>query len=79
MARRSDIKSAFSSSVREDYKKGRVVDTSTFVTELAKVNHHFTRREANRWIVYYQPFWREYADEGNDLKRFFLVNMGYTI
>lgn len=78
MAHRNDIRSAFVNSVKKDAFKGQAVNTSDFVKELEKVNHHLTRSEANEWIAYYQPSWKEYADEGNDLKRFFLMNMGYT-
>ncbi|UDQ80164.1 DNA polymerase V [Erwinia rhapontici] len=78
MARTYEIKSAFLNSIKRDATKGQVVNTSDFVKELEKVNHHFTRREANEWIDYYQPSWREYAEEGYELKRFFLMNMGYT-
>lgn len=78
MAREFEKKLAFLSSIERDAIKGQVVNTSHFVKELEKVNHHLTRREANEWIAYYQPSWKEYADEGNELKRFFLMNMGYT-
>lgn len=78
MARIYEIKTAFRNSIKRDATRGQVVNTSDFVKELEKVNHHFTRREANKWISYYQPFWKEYAEESNELKRFFLMNMGYT-
>lgn len=78
MSRTYELKNAFTSCVTLDPIRGKVVNTADFMKSLQKVNHHLTRREANEWIAYYQPSWKEYADEGNDLKRFFLMNMGYT-
>ncbi|TDS93428.1 hypothetical protein [Erwinia rhapontici] len=78
MPRRDDVNVAFVKCIKTDLKRNQTVNTSDFIKELEKVNHHFTRREANEWIDYYQPSWKEYAEEGYELKRFFLMNMGYT-
>lgn len=78
MPRNADIKTAFLRNVEIININSQVVNTSDFVKELEKINHHFTRGQANEWIAYYQPSWMEFADEGNDLKRFSLMNMGYT-
>ena len=78
MAKYSDIKGAFVSSVTQDPKKGQVVTTERFVAELAKVNHFWSLREANEWITHYQGFFRDYSDQEGESKRYFLKNMGYV-
>jgi len=78
MPKYSDIKGAFIRSVTQDPKKGQVVTTERFVSELAKVNHFWSLREANEWITHYQGFFRDYSDQEGECKRYFLKNMGYV-
>lgn len=78
MAKYSDIKGAFINSITLDPKKGQIVTTERFVTELAKVNHFWSLREANEWITHYQGFFRDYSDQEGESKRYFLKNMGYV-
>ncbi|RKT75610.1 hypothetical protein BJ925_3666 [Rahnella aquatilis] len=47
MARNSDINVAFRNSITRDPKRGNVVTTVRFVLELAKVNHFWSKQEAN--------------------------------
>lgn len=47
MARNSDIHVAFRNSITRDPKRGNVVTTVRFVLELAKVNHFWSKQEAN--------------------------------
>ena len=79
MARYSDIKGAFVSSVTQDPNKGQVVTTERFLAELAKVNQFWSLQEANEWIAHYQGFFRDYSDQEGESKRYFLKNMGYVI
>jgi hypothetical protein len=79
MARYSDIKGAFVSSITQDPKKGRIVTTARFVQELAKVNHFWSLQEANEWIEHYQPYFRDYTDHHGDERCYFMKNMGYVM
>lgn len=79
MARYSDIKGAFVSSITQDPKKGRIVTTARFVQELAKVNHFWSLQDANEWIEHYQPYFRDYTDHHGDERCYFMKNMGYVM
>lgn len=78
MARRADILYAFNQSIKEDAKGSRCVETRDFLRELAKVNHVWTREQANAWILRYQTFFREKHYRDGDDKIFHLMNMGYV-
>ncbi|MQB55031.1 DNA polymerase V [Rahnella sp. RcJ3] len=79
MARNSDINVAFRNSITRVPKRGNVVTTVRFVQELAKVNHFWSKQEANDWIVRYQTCFRDYSDHHGDDKCFFMMNMGYVM
>ncbi|NIF20565.1 hypothetical protein [Candidatus Pantoea multigeneris] len=78
MPRRSDIPAAFNNAISLDPKGHRLVSTNDFVRELAKLNHIWTRQEANRWIEYYQTCFVEKSDDGKGNRVFLLGNMGYV-
>lgn len=78
MPRQSDIPIAFISAIKQDHKRGRVVSTQDFVTELAKLNHNWSLKQANEWIKYYQGSFRDYTDHEGEDKVYFLMNMGYV-
>lgn len=79
MARRADIKLAFRDSIKFEPSGRRIVLTTDFVRELHRVNHHWTRREANAWIERYQTFFRDITPHEGDDRIYFLVNMGYVL
>lgn len=79
MARYSDINVAFRNSITQDPKRGKVVTTVRFVQELAKLNHFWSKQDANDWIVRYQTCFRDYTDHQGEDKCYFLRNMGYVM
>lgn len=78
MARDYEIRAAFVSAIKTDAKRGQVVATSDFVAELEKVNHYWSLGQANKWISFYQSFFRDYTDHDGDDKVYFLMSMGYV-
>lgn len=79
MPKNSDIREAFVRSITRDHKRGQVVTTGRFVSELAKLNHFWSKQEANDWIVRYQTCFRDYTDHHGDDKSYFMMNMGYVM
>lgn len=79
MPRNSDVRLAFTRSITRDPKRGQVVTTARFVSELAKLNHFWSQREANEWIERYQTYFRDYTDHQGDDRRYFMMNMGYVM
>ncbi|MBU9823650.1 hypothetical protein J1783_01440 [Rahnella sp. L151-1A] len=79
MPKNSDIREAFVKSLTRDHKRGQVVTTARFVSELAKLNHFWSKQEVNAWIERYQTYFRDYTDHHGEDKCYFLKNMGYVI
>ncbi|MBU9812359.1 hypothetical protein J1785_21840 [Rahnella sp. SL6] len=79
MARYSDVKVAFINSITRDPKRGNVVTTVRFVQELAKLNHYWSKQEANDWILRYQEHFRDYTEHHGEDKCYFMRNMGYVM
>ncbi|WP_237929994.1 DNA polymerase V [Buttiauxella sp. S19-1] len=76
MPRQSDIPIAFINSIKRDPKRGQIVATRDFVSELAKLNHFWSLRQANEWISYYQHSFRDFTDHEGDDRVYFMMNMG---
>nr|WP_314424739.1 DNA polymerase V [uncultured Erwinia sp.] len=74
MARRNDIPAAFRLSIVHQPSGGRTVSTEDFVRELAKFNHIWTLKEANRWIEHYQCSFRDISTEEGERRKFVLFN-----
>ncbi|MFB0711911.1 hypothetical protein ACEU59_12135 [Buttiauxella noackiae] len=78
MARDYEIRAAFVNAIKTDVKHGRIVAASDFVRELENFNHYWSLAQANKWIAFYQPFFRDYTDHEGDNKVYFLANHGYV-
>ncbi|WP_259461987.1 hypothetical protein [Enterobacter sp. R1(2018)] len=52
--------------------------TSDFVAELEKFNHFWSLGQANKWISFYQSFFRDYTDHEGEDKVYYLISMGYV-
>lgn len=76
MARVYEIKSAFSQAVYRSPKGYLCVKTSDFVRQLAAVNWHFTRADANAWIEREQPEFLDKTTTDTDDRFWILRNMG---
>ena len=79
MARSSDVREAFVRSIAIDPKRGQTVATVRFVQERAKLNHYWSKQEANDWITRYQTYFRDYTDHHGDDRCYFMMNMGYVM
>lgn len=76
MARQYEIKTAFSAAVQLNPKGYKYLKTSDFVSQLAKVNWHFTRAEANEWIERHQLDFCDKTTADTDDRYWILRNMG---
>lgn len=76
MPRDYDIRSAFVIAIKQDPVRGQVVSAADFVRELEKVNHHWSLRQANEWISFYQGSFRDFTPHEGENKVYFLMNMG---
>lgn len=76
MARQSDIKAAFCAAVQLNPKGYQCLRTSDFVRQLAIVNWHFTRADANTWIEREQPEFVDKTETETDDRYWILRNMG---
>lgn len=76
MARTSDIKAAFCAAVQLNPKGYRYLRTSDFIRNLAAVNWHFTRADANAWIEREQPEFVDKTTIETDDRYWILRNMG---
>ena len=74
MPRNYEIPIAFKNSIKIEASGRRTVSTADFVAELVKVNHHFTLREANRWIEFYQTSFTDISTEEGDRRTFSLFS-----
>lgn len=74
MGRRDDIACAFSNAVEVDPRGLRTVTTSRFVSELAKVNWHWTERQANEWIEIHVTSFKDISTQEGQLRTFKLYN-----
>ncbi|HBY0397154.1 TPA: DNA polymerase V, partial [Klebsiella pneumoniae subsp. pneumoniae] len=52
----------------------RTVTTSGFIRELAKVNWHWSPRQANQWIEHYVTTFRDVSTQEGDERTFQLYN-----
>lgn len=76
MARVYEIKSAFTRAVQRSQKGYICVKTSDFVSQLAAVNWHFTRADANAWSEQHQQDFVDKTPTHSDDRYWILRNMG---
>ncbi len=74
MPRYYEIPHAFKNSIKKEPSGRRVVHTVDFVRELAVLNHHWSLKEANRWIEHYQSCFKDISTEEGERRIFFLTN-----
>jgi len=74
MSRRYEIPYAFRSSIKIEASGRRTVTTADFVQQLALINHHWSLKEANRWIEHYQHGFKDISTEEGERRTFFLYN-----
>lgn len=74
MARYYEIPLAFKSSITIEPGGRRIVRTEDFVRELAKINHHFTLEQANRWIENYQSSFSDITPDNGENRVFHMFS-----
>ena len=74
MPRRDDIESAWWRALEIDTRGQRTVTTSRFVKELAKVNWHWSLRQANEWVEIYVTTFTDISTQEGENRTFKLYN-----
>ncbi|MFQ1269669.1 DNA polymerase V [Klebsiella pneumoniae] len=74
MPRNSDIEIAWRQAIVIEPNGRRTVTTSGFIRELAKVNWHWSPRQANQWIEHYVTTFRDVSTQEGDERTFQLYN-----
>ncbi|MFG1172180.1 DNA polymerase V [Erwiniaceae bacterium CAU 1747] len=74
MPRYYEIPIAFKNSIVHEPNGRRIVRTADFVRELAALNHHWSLKEANRWIEHYQSSFKDVSTEEGERRTFQLFN-----
>lgn len=75
MPRKSDIHSAFVAAIQLNPKGYQCLRTDDFIRELAKVHWHFSQKDANEWIEYYQTFFVDKTPDHSENRLWMLRNM----
>ncbi|MBZ6387490.1 DNA polymerase V [Pantoea piersonii] len=70
MLRECEKEVAFRNAIRRDAKGRCTVMTVDFVQELAKLNWHFTLKEANRWVEIYICTFRDVSTKEGEERTF---------
>lgn len=78
MPRYYEIPIAFRNSIVHELGGRRIVRTTDFVRELAALNHHWSLKEANRWIEHYQCSFKDVSTEEGERRTFQLFSPNYT-
>ncbi|PKH20583.1 DNA polymerase V [Enterobacterales bacterium CwR94] len=73
MGRRYEIEAAFSESLKIT-KRGWVVETREFVSNLAKYNWLWTLKEANNWIEIHKHNFRDISTEEGEARTFHMFD-----
>lgn len=85
MPRNSDIEIAWRQAIVIEPNGRRTVTTSGFIRELAKVNWHWSPRQANQWIEHYVTTFRDVStQEGTSARSSYTTrtegcNRGFSI
>lgn len=74
MPRNSDIETAWRQAIVSEPNGRRTVTTSGFIQELAKVNWHWSPRQANQWIEHYVTTFLDVSTQEGDERTFQLYN-----
>ncbi|MGG5837507.1 hypothetical protein [Huaxiibacter chinensis] len=76
MPRTADIHAAFNAVIQKNPKGYRCLHTDAFVSKLREFNWHFSPKDANDWIVRYQPDFADKTDGQGENRYWILRNMG---
>ena len=79
MPRKSDIHSAFVAAVQQNPKGYQCLHTDDFIRELAKVHWHFSQKDANEWIEYYQECFVDKTPDDSENRLWMLRVMGRVL
>ncbi|NEG94328.1 hypothetical protein [Leclercia adecarboxylata] len=79
MPRLYEIHSAFVAAIHDNPKGFQCLRTDDFIRQLAKVNWHFTRQDANNWIEQNQTFFVDKTPDDSQNKLWMLRNMGRVL
>ena len=79
MPRESDINPAFVKAIQVNPKGYQWLRTEDFIRELAKVHHHFSRDDANKWIERYQSYFVDKTPDHSENRLWMLRNMGRVL
>ncbi|BEA10571.1 TPA: DNA polymerase V [Escherichia coli] len=74
MARRYEIPGAFTAAIKSQPGGPRTISTQDFVSELAKVNWHWSLQEANKWIEHYVTTFKDISPNEGENRLFMLYN-----
>ena len=79
MPRESDINPAFVKAIQVNPKGYQWLRTEDFIRELAKVHHHFSQDDANKWIERYQSYFVDKTPDHSENRLWMLRNMGRVL
>ena len=65
---------AFRNAIKQDARGRRTVTTVDFVQELAKLNWHFSLKEAHRWVEIYTCTFRYVSTQEGEKRTFEVFN-----
>jgi len=74
MPRDYEIKDAFRFAIKRDAAGRYTVTTLDFVSELERLNWHYTPREANNWIEAHKSVFRDISTSEGDERVFQVFN-----
>lgn len=74
MPRYHEIDCAWRASIMREANGRQTVTTETFVKELAKVNFHWSLRQANQWIETYVTVFKDVSPVEGESRTFQLYN-----
>lgn len=74
MARRYEIPGAFTAAIKSQPDGRKTVSTQDFVTQLAKINGHWSLHEANKWIEHYVTTFKDISPNEGENCLFMLNN-----
>ncbi|EIA2055436.1 TPA: hypothetical protein R4S23_000560 [Escherichia coli] len=79
MPRKSDIHSAFVAAIQLNPKGYQCLRTDDFISELRARNWHFSQKDANEWIEYYQECFVDKTPDDSENRLWMLRNMGRVL
>jgi len=75
MLREDERETAFRNAVKRDHQGRYTVTTCDFVNELARLDWHFTLKEANRWVEIHTTTFRDVSTQDGEQRIFQVFNV----